>query len=150
MDAAKAKSLILFTVITVAMFYVANMLARTPEEMDPEDQSRSQVFIDLVSRLSSIDFDLTFVDSVLGNLITTNVQGVEQKPSTIGRVNPFSKHGSVRQSQSAVIASPGGFDFNLRNSAVLGEQEELEDSEETAPEVVLPEGEEGTSSSTDT
>ena len=143
MQAQKIKTMFFFILIGALLFYAANFLAREPDIAIEDDQSRSHMFLELVEHLSTITFDLDFINTSSRDLFVVRLSNVPRRASTTGRENPFAKFGrSVRDEPPVVLSGSSGGSGFVGENAVLDNQEVVEEFVEPSefPEEVFDGG----------
>ena len=107
MDQQKIKSLFIFIILTVILFYLGNMVARksNPATVNSEQSTK---FLDTVAMLDTIQFDFDFINSLGSGTIKTDVYIQPLSNSDVGRDNPF-----MRSNPSSSFGNPNDIPTNF-------------------------------------
>ena len=112
MNTEAIKPVAFFLILTAVLFFGAHKIASTPDVKFEALNTSAATFVELVSALESIEFDLDFVESLVvrGNAGSSSVQ-VPPLSTAPGRQNPFAPANAQSSSFSSGFRQPSDFSF---------------------------------------
>ena len=88
MNTQTIRTIVIFTIITGVLFFAADNIS-PDSDLEPQNETSSAQFLDLIAQLDTVSIDFDFVDDLGTSAVVTDIRIDEARPGDIGRNNPF-------------------------------------------------------------
>lgn len=100
----KVKIIVFFIVSVVILFYIGHKLAREEKVNFTDSQTESAFFLEIITGLNAIQFDIDFINSLSAAAITSGNSAPKDVPQyDTGRENPFTKHDASKRGSNRIV-----------------------------------------------